>query len=200
VPFIKPRSGNRRDDVLLRKEGVDGIASILVSHVIDGPDDAVPPEDKSKLEDRSMRKASIVHNGSSIEHNSDYTMDSTKESVATKSTTKKSMDLPFDAHLLSGCGQHFYAVLPVICVADPDNIIPLLASVLYQRRVWNINEPAVGIVCSNTGTSCRVILGWLDQDSSCEDKMVNLTLISVIGCADSRLFKADCTRCIRRWT
>ena len=120
---------------------------------------------------------------------SDDAMDSEEESysiISIKSNSGKSMDLPFDAHLLRGCGRHFYAVLPVICVANPDNIIPLLASVLYQRRVWGIGEPAVGIVCSDTGTLCQVVIGWLDpEDSGDSDRMVNIVLISGIEIANS---------------
>ena len=90
------------------------------------------------------------------------------------------MDVPFDAHMLPGRGRRFYAILPLLCIADEENIAPLLSSVLYQRHVWRIDEPAVGLVFSKTGTIGRIILGWLDLEST----NIQITIWCVIGLVD----------------
>jgi hypothetical protein len=40
---------------------------------------------------------------------------------------------------------------------------------LYQRRVWGIDKPAVGLVFSKTGTIGWIVLGWLDLESTNDD-------------------------------
>ncbi|KAH7918445.1 hypothetical protein BV22DRAFT_1041778 [Leucogyrophana mollusca] len=74
-----------------------------------------------------------------------------------------SIDLPFQAHILPGRGRRFCAVLPMLLVADSDTIVPLVRSTLYQRRVWGIREPVVGIEVLNGGTAVKVVFGWLDS-------------------------------------
>ncbi|KAG2085065.1 hypothetical protein BD769DRAFT_1536568 [Suillus cothurnatus] len=70
-----------------------------------------------------------------------------------------SLDLPLQAHMLPGRGRCLSAVLPVLLVADSNNIIPLLCSTLYQRHVWGIRQHVVGLCCSSTGTTAMVIFG-----------------------------------------
>ncbi|KAG0703490.1 hypothetical protein DFH29DRAFT_998484 [Suillus ampliporus] len=55
-----------------------------------------------------------------------------------------SLDLPLQAHMLSGRGRCLSAVVPVLLVADACNIVPLLCSALYQRHVWGIRQPVGG--------------------------------------------------------
>lgn len=88
-------------------------------------------------------------------------------------SSRLSLDVPFAAHMLPGCGRRLYAVLPVICIADESNIYPLLTSTLYQRRVWNIDEPVIGLVISRTGTTAQVYLAWLDARSEEADGLVS---------------------------
>jgi hypothetical protein len=84
-----------------------------------------------------------------------------------------SLDLPLQAHMLTGRGRRLSAVVPVLLVADPHNIIPLLYSALYQRHVWGIHQPVVGLCCSSTGTIATAIFGWLESDQSEVGRMVN---------------------------
>jgi hypothetical protein len=102
----------------------------------------------------------------------DVSMYSTEESSSTESTLS-SINVPFDAHMLPGHGRRYSAVLPIICVADGEYIAPLLASVLYQRRVWGIHEPAVGIAFPKTGTVGQIFLGWLDPQSGDDRNLVS---------------------------
>jgi hypothetical protein len=84
-----------------------------------------------------------------------------------------SLDLPLQAHMLPGRGRRLSTVVPVLLVADPHNIIPLLCSALYQRHVWGIRQPVVGLCCSSTGTIATAIFGWLESDQSEEGRMVS---------------------------
>ncbi|KAG2031074.1 hypothetical protein BDR03DRAFT_986662 [Suillus americanus] len=81
-----------------------------------------------------------------------------------------SLDLPLQAHMLPGRGRHLSAVLPVLLVTDSHNIVPLLCSTLYQRHVWGIRHPEVGLCCSRTGTVATAIFAWLDSDQSEEGR------------------------------
>jgi hypothetical protein len=121
-----------------------------------GPEASTPPPINS-LESQS------VENGSAGDD--DVSMYLTEDSSST-APALSSIDVPFDAHVLPGHGRRFSAVLPVICVADGEQITSLLTSVLYQRRVWGIDEPVVGFVFSKTGSVGNIVLGWLDMESS----------------------------------
>jgi hypothetical protein len=187
VPFILSRgslSGTQED------EPTDGLATILVSHIVD-------KLDGSQLQSQMATDTNSVYNYSSglsmdddVHEHHDHDQDNSQlhdeddgnedddndnggggfdtyeDYSTTTRSTSPSINLPFDAHVLPGSGKRSCAVLPAICVADSDNIIPLLTSVLYQRRVWGIAEPAVGMLFAESGTIGRVILGWLDSDSS----------------------------------
>ncbi|KAF7985645.1 hypothetical protein HWV62_2163 [Athelia sp. TMB] len=83
------------------------------------------------------------------------------------------LDVPFDAHMLPGRGARLCAVLPIICIADESNVYSLLTSTLYQRRVWNVEKPVIGLVISRTGTIARVYLAWLESRADEIDRLVN---------------------------
>lgn len=70
-----------------------------------------------------------------------------------------------EAHILISNTIGAMAVLPVLPVADADNIIPLVSSVLYQRRVWGVNLPVVGVCLSRHDTTARIYVGWMDPDA-----------------------------------
>lgn len=88
-----------------------------------------------------------------------------------------SLNLPKQAHMLRIRGKRICAVVPVLLVADPHNIVPLVCSALYQRRVWGIHQPVVGLICSKTGTTAAAIFGWLESNQSEEGRMVSAKLI-----------------------
>ncbi|RDB29891.1 hypothetical protein Hypma_014044 [Hypsizygus marmoreus] len=79
-------------------------------------------------------------------------------------SSERSLDMPLSAHLLPGRGRRLWCAIPVFAVAKSDGISPLLSSILYQRFVWGIDLPAVGITISESGDIARVILAWLDSD------------------------------------
>jgi hypothetical protein len=184
------------------RNSTDGIATILISYIVDNvdgsqcespmsvidsgghPANALSSDKSDTIEDEdnqmggTVQKASIlppIDVAQSDEYESvsddDVSMNSTEESSSTESTLS-SINVPFDAHMLPGHGRRYSAVLPIICVADGEYIAPLLASVLYQRRVWGIHEPAVGIAFPKTGTVGQIFLGWLDPPSGDDRNLV----------------------------
>lgn len=115
-------------------------------------------------------------------------MDDVDESVSSLSgSTTLSIDVPFEAHLLPGRGRRLCAVLPIICVANPDTIVSLITSILYQRFVWGIDQPVVGLSFSETGTVGRVFLGWLDSGYIDRQQMVCPLCSVVLSIASSML-------------
>ncbi|KAK0187659.1 hypothetical protein F5146DRAFT_1060011 [Armillaria mellea] len=80
-----------------------------------------------------------------------------------------SLDVSFHAHVLPGRGRRTDAVLPIICIADRENIVPLIASVAYQRRVWGIEDPVVGVILAKDGFTAQVVFGWTDPSDLYSD-------------------------------
>ncbi|KAG2358626.1 hypothetical protein BDR07DRAFT_263557 [Suillus spraguei] len=172
--FIMPRAQNVASQPL---NLIDGRATLLAAHAIfSAPrthsDTSRTSSRNEKDEDESMHSADSDSSDGSVE----------------------SLDLPLQAHMLSGRGRRLSAVVPVLLVADSHNIVPLMCSTLYQRRVWGIRQPVVGLCCSSTGTIATAIFGWLDPDQSEEGHMpaAHLALAADIG-LDSRMGVFDFT-------
>lgn len=78
-------------------------------------------------------------------------------------------DIPLNAHILAGSGYCSHVTFPVICVADSNDIISLIASVAHQRKVWGLNDPVIGLEISEYGRLARLHIGWLDTANSISD-------------------------------
>ncbi|KAG2072984.1 hypothetical protein BDR04DRAFT_1152865 [Suillus decipiens] len=160
--FIMPRAQNVASQPL---DLIDGCATLLAAHAIFSvprthSDTSRTSSQNKEDEDESMRSADSDSIDGSVE----------------------SLNLPFQAHMLSGRGRRLLAVLPVLLVADSHNIVPLICSALYQRHVWGIRQPVVGLCCSSTGTIAKAIFGWLDSDRSEEGCIaIHLALAADIG-------------------
>ena len=76
------------------------------------------------------------------------------------------LDIPFDAHVLPGCGKRVECFLPVVCVADEDEINALVTSVVCQRHVCNIPLPVVGVSLARSSTTAKVVIGWAEANDS----------------------------------
>jgi hypothetical protein len=157
APFIMPRAQNMTSQPL---NLIDGHATLLAAH-------AILPTPRTNSDISTISSQIGEDESESATYSADS--DSCNDSV-------DSLDLPLQAHMLPGRGRHFYAVLPVLLVADSHNIVPLLCSALYQRRVWGISQPVVGLCCSNTGTVAMAIFGWLDSDQSEKGRMPTVHL------------------------
>ncbi|GBE90005.1 hypothetical protein SCP_1800270 [Sparassis crispa] len=178
VSFILPRLSPRSSQVIL-----DGTATLLISHIVDesqfvhscSSSDAMDVDASSEPEDdQDGADASSSHNSertsidgthSTAYSEGDYTDDQDSTDETSEQLSGPAIDVPFDAHVLRGSGRRLFAVLPVICVADSDNIGALVTSVAYQRRVWDIDEPVVGFEVSKTGAVARILLGWVGAEA-----------------------------------
>ncbi|TFY82018.1 hypothetical protein EWM64_g1999 [Hericium alpestre] len=72
------------------------------------------------------------------------------------------LDLPLYTQIFTGQRAWPHIYFPVICVADSSNIVAHVASVAYQRRVWGIELPVVGLEVCSIGSGVRAYIGWLD--------------------------------------
>ncbi|KAG2345373.1 hypothetical protein BDR05DRAFT_998507 [Suillus weaverae] len=151
APFIMPRAQNMASQP---SNLIDGHATLLAAHAI-----FLLPRTHSGRSRTSSR-----NNGDMDESMYSADSDSCDGSV-------DSLDLPLQALMLPGRGKRLFAVVPVLLVADSRNIVPLICSALYQRHVWGIRQPVVGLCCSSTGTTATAVFGWLNSDQSEEGCM-----------------------------
>ncbi|KAH0838790.1 hypothetical protein J3R83DRAFT_7166 [Lanmaoa asiatica] len=56
--------------------------------------------------------------------------------------------------------------IPVLCMANGEQLPVLMSSLLYQRRVWHIADPLIGVEFSKYDTTIRLFVGWLGSDVS----------------------------------
>ncbi|KAG2358643.1 hypothetical protein BDR07DRAFT_1379277 [Suillus spraguei] len=161
--FIMPRAQNVASQPLSL---IDGHATLLAAHAIFSA-----PRTHSDVPRTSSRNKED-------EDESMYSMDSDSCDGSVDS-----LDLPLQAYMLPGRGRRLSAVVPVLLVADSRNIVSLLCSALYQRHVWGIRQPVVGLCCSSSGTIATAIFGWLDSNRSEEGRIpvVHLALAADIG-------------------
>ncbi|KAL6301295.1 hypothetical protein BKA93DRAFT_828408 [Sparassis latifolia] len=69
--------------------------------------------------------------------------------------------------------------LPFMCVAEEDDLPLVMMAILYQRHVWKIHEPVVGVGFSKYDTSISFYIGWLDEDADKEDSLPRVHLGSL---------------------
>ncbi|KAF9481604.1 hypothetical protein BDN70DRAFT_991760 [Pholiota conissans] len=93
------------------------------------------------------------------------------------------LDGPFDGHVIPSSGLHVDCVLPVICVADQDNIRELVISTVYQRYTWGICLPVVGISLENV--IARVVIGWIHEEEA--TGVSDLPTVHIASSADEEI-------------
>lgn len=54
--------------------------------------------------------------------------------------------------------------IPVLLMAEDKDIGVLMSSLLYQRRVWHIDEPLIGVGFAKYDSVIRLYVGWLDEE------------------------------------
>ncbi|KAG1808038.1 uncharacterized protein BJ212DRAFT_1485318 [Suillus subaureus] len=173
APFIMPRVQNVASQP---SNLIDGHATLLAAHAIFSA-----PRTHSDRSRTSSRN----------EEDKDELMYSADSDLYDGSID--SLDLPLQAHMLPGRGRRLSAVVPVLLVADSCNIVPLLCSTLYQRRVWGIRQPVVGLCCSSTDTIATAIFGWLDSDQAEEGHMAMHLALAADACLDPLMGVFDFT-------
>ncbi|KAH7885684.1 hypothetical protein F5I97DRAFT_1874334 [Phlebopus sp. FC_14] len=53
--------------------------------------------------------------------------------------------------------------IPIVCMAEYGTIFSLLKSAVYQRRVWGICEPVVGLAFEPAKPVVQVVFAWADE-------------------------------------
>ncbi len=54
-------------------------------------------------------------------------------------------------------------LLSLLCVGTDDTIWGMLASTLYQRHVWKMKQPAIGIIIAPSLSKIQLVIAWLDR-------------------------------------
>ena len=67
--------------------------------------------------------------------------------------------------------------IPVLCMADEDRLPVIMSSFLYQRRMWHISDPLVGVEFSNYDTIVKLYVGWLEEDMPSDRVLVSRFLL-----------------------
>ena len=96
-----------------------------------------------------------------------------------ESDDEEDNELPsiFDAHFLSyppNSTPPQTCHLPVLVMAENKDVGVLMSSLLYQRRVWHIQEPLIGIGFEKYETVIRLYVGWLDEEILPGNTLVSL--------------------------
>ncbi|KAK7046786.1 hypothetical protein R3P38DRAFT_3422496 [Favolaschia claudopus] len=74
-----------------------------------------------------------------------------------------SIGLPLEAHLLPGHGRHQSVIHPFFYMADSDNIFDLMVSIACQRHVLGTSQPAIGLEISDSNSTVKLVLSWVDS-------------------------------------
>ncbi|KAI0349503.1 hypothetical protein OH77DRAFT_1594191 [Trametes cingulata] len=61
-------------------------------------------------------------------------------------------------------------LIPLLCIADEADIVPLMCSSLYQRRTVGVDTPVLGVAYSPENQVFRVLLGWFTHATTRADR------------------------------
>lgn len=161
-PFILPDL----DELRVSNDAMDGHALMLALLHFNNSS-AELNEDPSVVTSRECRAedlpASCIRTDPSL--NAELTSHPVDHSRGTTATTSEYQTHPFplDAHILPNRIDAASVHVPIFVVADSTNIKYLMLSALYQRYIFFIDEPLVGIeVCSNSPI-VQVHFGWFEN-------------------------------------
>ena len=82
----------------------------------------------------------------------------------------------FEAHFLArppSAAPPSVCHIPLLCMSDEKQLPVLMSSLLYQRRVWHISDPLVGLEFSKYDTTIKLFVGWLEDDLSSDRVLVS---------------------------
>jgi len=157
------RSRTRMKSVVTEVEDVVGRSSLLLASLLNSPLNATDASDmivdETEPEIRCMYWSYNFY--LSLSPQAIYL--ACNYSTASEASSD-ALNIPFNAHILPGCGKRLNCLLPVVCVAPEHEIGSLVTAVVCQRYVLDITLPVVGVSLSNSGTTAKIILGWTDDD------------------------------------
>ncbi|KAI0312287.1 hypothetical protein OF83DRAFT_1146859 [Amylostereum chailletii] len=84
--------------------------------------------------------------------------------------------------------------LAALVMAKPGLVEDAISSALYQRRVWGVQSPVLGLAFDPEGTAIQVIIGWLGKDSAPNS---DLPPVNLLHCSATHLAHGvfDLKRC-----
>ena len=82
--------------------------------------------------------------------------------------------------------------VPVFVMAEDEQLPVLMSSLLYQRRVWHIDELLIGVGFSKYDTVIRIYLGWLDAQIPSGYALVSMLTMLVFRATDICVFSHRC--------
>ncbi|KAK7054038.1 hypothetical protein R3P38DRAFT_2854128 [Favolaschia claudopus] len=192
-------------------EGIfDGVAEMLACHIVEGfdkdssaMDDEKPSSSGVAEVDPHATSAPRLSQDDSDERMGSYSAEISSEASvsdhsptersgsffsasgsALSSTSDQSIDVSLNGHIFQGRGKHSFALLPLLCFADGENIIGIMSSVACQRFVWGISEPTIGFVLSPSGSEMELVLSWVDQSTQVLHVAHDFGQGSKTGCFD----------------
>ncbi|KAI0309915.1 hypothetical protein OF83DRAFT_1179089 [Amylostereum chailletii] len=74
--------------------------------------------------------------------------------------------------------------LAALVMAKPGLVEDAISSALYQRRVWGVQSPVLGLAFDPQRTAIQVIIGWLGKDSALNS---DLPPVNLLHCSATHL-------------
>ena len=152
-------------------------------NVNDNADGSVDSNTDSDAYDTDVRMESDKESDTETESDAETESDTETESADERKDDdtdedEGNMHLPsqFDIHFLSyspSMKPPFTCCIPILCMANDEQLPVLMTSLLYQRNLWHINEPMFGIGFSKYETIIRLYVGWLGECTDVEDQLVS---------------------------
>lgn len=90
----------------------------------------------------------------------------TVRSCLSTQPSQASLEVPEHAHILESSRPRAWVDIPVVCVADAEDMPSVMSKVLYQRQIWGVKEPLIGLITSNRGLTVRIAIGWLEANET----------------------------------
>ncbi|KAJ7608722.1 hypothetical protein FB45DRAFT_1067218 [Roridomyces roridus] len=148
-PFVRACNTQLKDEL-------DGVTELMARYVVQ---DFVQGSSESQDVHGEPIEAASPSDDASDETSEDDTSSSDSQ------PSKSSIDVSLEGHVLPGKGKHTNAVVPLLCLADGQNILDLMISLACQRFVWGISEPAIGFALSSSAPVMELVVSWLDPST-----------------------------------
>ena len=122
-------------------------------------------EDDSQSNDESGDPAGSEYTQEDDSQSNNDSSSQTSNGCMRIDTDEASLGLHLDAHVIrEEQGRRLTAALPLLSFASRENSVKLLTSIVYQRRVWEIDQTAIVIELDRMCCSARILLGWVEGD------------------------------------
>ncbi|KAF8123307.1 hypothetical protein EV363DRAFT_1180446 [Boletus edulis] len=169
IPVVLPRHFSGGAIPILNYIGKSFHASLVISIYQEIPVDSESSSDvehqSNDEEDSSIVSESFKHSPPTLSEWL-YASETTPEDVE-EEQAEIVPPPPFEAYFFAyrpSMAPPSTCHIPVLCMADEEQFSVLMSSLLYQRRVWRISDPLIGLEFSKYDTTIRLFVGWLEED------------------------------------